>query len=209
MAPATASRTTARSGSTASLKGELGWNATTHVLTIFGTIFIDGNFRFDNDGELVHYQGVADLMSGGYDEIDAVVCAGGSGTTEPADDCISSGMSNWDPSQNYMTLMSMKDNEYDQGGSSCSGTRRRACLDGHPQGGFQGVLYSQGDCLIHQGFQDSGPVICNTITIPHEATVDPTFYTFPYQGNLTDGQKYFDTTTATNFELDGGPQTGG
>ena len=190
------------------LKGEIGWNHTTHVMTIFGTIFIDGNFRFDTDGELVHYQGRADLMSGGYDEIDAVVCAGGSGTTEPQDDCISSGMANWDPTQNYMTLMSMKDNEYDQGGSTCSGSPP-TCLDGHPQGGFQGVLYSQGDCLIHQGFQDSGPVICNTITIPHETTVDPTFYTFPYTGNLTDGQKYGTTSTATNFELDPGPMSGG
>ncbi len=190
------------------LKGELGWNHTTHVMTIFGTIFIDGNFRFDDDGEIVHYQGKADIMSGGYDEIDEVVCAGGSGTTEPADDCISTGMANWDASQNYLTLMSMKDNEYDQGGSGCGGGPP-ACNNGHPQGGFQGVLYSQGDCLIHQGFQDSGPVICNTITIPHEATVDPTFYTFPYQGNLTDGQKYGNTSSATNFELDEGAQTGG
>ena len=190
------------------LKGELGWNHTTHVMTIFGTIFIDGNFRFDDDGEIVHYQGKADIISGGYDEIDEVVCAGGSGTTEPQDDCISTGMSNWDETQNYMTLMSMKDNEYDQGGSGCGGGPP-GCLDGHPQAGFQGVLYSQGDCLIHQGFQDSGPVICNTITIPHEATVDPTYYTFPYQGNLTDGQKYGDTSTATNFELDAGAQSGG
>ncbi len=190
------------------LKGELGWNHVTHVMTIFGTIFIDGNFRFDDDGEIVHYQGKADIMSGGYDEIDEVVCAGGSGTTEPADDCISTGMSNWDASQNYMTLMSMKDNEYDQGGTGCGGAPP-ACQNGHLQAGFQGVLYSQGDCLIHQGFQDSGPVICNTVTIPHEATVDPTFYTFPYQGNLTDGQKYGDTSSASNFELDEGPQTGG
>ena len=190
------------------LKGELGWNATTHVLTIFGTIFIDGNFRFDSDGEIVHYQGKADLMSGGYDEIDAVVCAGGSGTTEPQDDCISTGMSNWDPSQNYMTLMSMQDNEYDQGGSSCNGSPP-TCLDGHPQAGFQGVLYSQGNCLIHQGFQDSGPVICDSISIPHETTVDPTFYTFPYTGNLTDGQKYGDTSSASAFELDAGAESGG
>jgi hypothetical protein len=174
------------------------------VLTILGTIFVDGNFRFDSDGEIVHYQGKADLMSAGYDEIDAVVCAGGSGTKEPQDDCISTGMANWDPSQNYMTLMSMKDNEYDQGGSSCNGSPP-ACLDGHSQG----VLYSQDDCLIHQGLQDSGPAICNTVTIPHEATVDLTFYTFPYTGDLTDGQKYGDTSTATAFELDPGAESGG
>ena len=119
------------------LKGELGWNHTTHVMTILGTIFIDGNFRFDDDGEIVHYQGTADIMSGGYDEIDEVVCAGGSGTAEPADDCISTGMANWDATQNYMTLMSMKDNEYDQGGSGCAGSPP-ACLERAPAGGLPG-----------------------------------------------------------------------
>ena len=52
-------------------------------------------------------------------------------------------------------------------------------------------------------------MICNTISIPHEGGGDPTYYTFPSIGNLTDGQKYGDASTATNFELDEGPQTGG
>ena len=64
-------------------------------------------------------------MSGGHDEIDEVVCAGGSGTTL-ATSCLATGMQNWDPTQNYMVLMSKEDNEYDQGGTSCAGTRRPA-----------------------------------------------------------------------------------
>ena len=63
------------------LQGELSWNYTTHVMTIYGTAFVDGDFRFDDDGEVVHYFGRANIMSGGNDEIDEVVCAGGSGTT--------------------------------------------------------------------------------------------------------------------------------
>jgi hypothetical protein len=55
---------------------------------------------------------------------------------------------------------------------------------------------------------DSGPVICNTITLPDEGGINPTFYTFPYIGNLTDGQKYGDVTTATHFELVLGNQSG-
>jgi hypothetical protein len=39
--------------------------------------------------------------------------------------------------------------------------------------------------------------------------LNPTFFTFPSIGNLTDGQKYGDTVTATNFELDPGDQSGG
>jgi hypothetical protein len=189
------------------LLGELSWNHTTHILKISGTIFVDGNFRFDEDGEVIHYLGRATLMSSRDDEIDALVCAGGSGTTY-ATSCLTD-MTNWNPTANIMVLMSQENNEYDQGGTTCSGNTHPGCWNGHLPSGFQGIMYSTADCLIHQEFQDSGPVICNTITLPDESGLDPSFFTFPSIGNLTDGQKYSDTTTATNFELDPGDQSGG
>ena len=188
------------------LLGELSWNHTTHILKIFGTIFVDGNFRFDEDGEVIHYLGRADLMSSRDDEIDALVCAGGSGTTL-ATSCLTD-MTNWDMNSNMMVLMSQENNEYDQGSTTCSGNTHPGCYNGHLPGGFQGIMYSTADCLIHQNFQDSGPVICNTITLPNEGGVNPTFYTFPSVGNLTDGQKYSDTATSTHFLLEVGAQTG-
>jgi hypothetical protein len=204
------------------LLGELSWNSSTHVLTIFGTIFVDGNFRFDEDGEIVNYKGRATLMSSTDDEIDAVVCADGNVATPPTTatgSCVdkTAGVSNmptWDPTKNMMVLMSEgnatpPDNEYDQGGTTCSGNNPPSCFNGHPPGGFQGILYSTGDCEIHQQFQDSGPVICNSLSLPDESGGDPSYYTFPSIGNLTDGQKYSNTITATNFELDPGAQTGG
>ena len=195
------------------LVGELKWNHTTHRLDIKGVIFVDGNFRFDDDGEIVHYYGRANLMSSRDDEIDALVCAGGAtdssgnptGNTYPTS-CYPD-MSNWDATQNMMVLMSEMPNEYDQGGTHCSGSYP-SCIDGYLPSGFQGIMYSTSDCLIHQNFRDSGPVICNTITLPDESGGNPTFYTFPYAGDLTDGQKYHDTTTATHFELDLGQQSG-
>jgi hypothetical protein len=57
---------------------------------------------------------------------------------------------------------------------------------GHLPGGFHGILYSKGECLIHQQFQDSGPVICDTIKLPNESGVNPTYYSFPSIGNLTE-----------------------
>jgi hypothetical protein len=189
------------------LLGELSWNHTTHILKISGTIFVDGNFRFDEDGEVIHYLGRATLMSSRDDEIDALVCAGGSGT-DYASSCLPN-MSSWNPSANIMVLMSQENNEYDQGGTTCSGNTHPGCWNGHLPSGFQGIMYSTADCLIHQEFQDSGPVICNTITLPDESGLNPTFFTFPSIGNLTDGQKYGDTVTATNFELDPGDQSGG
>ena len=201
-------------GTSGTLLGELSWNATTHVLKIKGTVFVDGNFRFDDDGEVVNYSGRGTLMSSRDDEIDAVVCAGwtnqSQGAAAPTTDATSclTHMSTWDMSQNYMVLMSQEDNEYDQGGSTCSGNTPPTCYNGHPPGAFQGVLYSTATCLIHQNFQDSGPVICNTIELPNESGINPTFFTFPSNGNLTDGQKYADTATASHFEVDAGPQTG-
>jgi len=189
------------------LLGELSWNHVTHVLKIFGTIFVDGNFRFDDDGEVVHYQGRATIMSSRDDEIDELVCAGGSGTTL-ATSCLTD-MTNWDSSANMMVLMSQEDNEYDQGGTTCGGNTPPTCYNGHLPGGFQGIMYSTADCLIHQNFMDSGPVICNTITLPNESGVNPTFFTFPSVGNLTDGQKYSDTGTSHNFTISIGAQTGG
>jgi hypothetical protein len=199
------------------LLGEIAWNHTTHVLTIAGTVFIDGSFRFDNDGQVIHYFGRGDLMSSKEDEIDSVVCAGGTGTTL-ATSCLSN-MSSWDSSQNEMVLMSDTAaswnshdsddyDEYDQGSSTCSGNTPPTCYNGHLPGAFQGILYSTGECLIHQNFQDSGPVICNSISIPDENGINPTYYTFPSIGNLTDGQKFASTPTASNFEIDLGSQTG-
>ncbi len=196
------------------LLGELSWNSTTHVLKIKGTVFVDGNFRFDEDGEIVNYTGRGTLMSSKDDEIDAVVCAGWTNQSQGAaapttatGSCLEH-MSTWDSSQNMMVLMSQAPNEYDQGGTTCSGNHPPTCYNGHPAGGFQGIMYSTSSCEIHQNFQDSGPVICNTINLPNESGINPTFYTFPSTGNLTDGQKYADTATATHFEVDLGPQTG-
>jgi len=188
------------------LLGELSWNSSTHILTIKGTVYVDGSFRFDTDGEVVNYKGRATLMSSGNDEIDAVVCAGGTATTDSAS-CLTN-MSTWNPTNNLMVLMSEHDNEYDQGHTTCSGNTPPTCYNGYLPGAFQGVLYSTADCLIHQNFQDSGPVICNTISLPNESGINPTFYTFPSTGNLTDGEKYGDTSTATHFEIDLGSETG-
>jgi Tfp pilus assembly protein PilX len=186
------------------LVGQLKWTRATHRLDIKGTIFVDGNFRFDEDGQIIHYFGRASIMSSRDDEIDALVCAGGTGLTY-ATSCLAD-MTNWDPNTNMMVLLSQLDNEYDQGGTTCSGSAP-SCYGGHVPAGFQGVMYSEGDCQIHQEFQDSGPVICNTISLPDEG-LNPSFYTFPFNGNLTDGQKLADVTTALHLELTPGPQSG-
>jgi len=220
-------------GTSGTLLGEIAWNHTTHVMKITGTVFIDGSFRFDNDGQVIHYFGRGDLMSSREDEIDSVVCAGWTGTytntTDLSHSCLTN-MSSWDPAHNMMVLMAdtaaswnSSDQcgnsgefptihggceEYDQGGSTCSGNTHPTCYDGYRPSGFQGILWSNDDCVIHQEFQDSGPVICNRILVPNGENGVPTFFTFPYTGNLTDGQAYSDTATSNFFQISPGTVSG-
>ena len=190
------------------LIGDLEWNHTTHVLKIGGTIFFDGNVRFDDDGQLVHYQGRGIIMAYGNIEFDEMVCAGGSGT---ATTCANS-MSSWDPTKNYMVLYGHADSEYDQGGSSCSNMPAgvTCAANGlHPQSGLQGVLSADADCMIHEQFKLSGPVICNSIQLPYESDGWPTYYPFPSLNDLVDGQKYGNLANASAFEIKAGPISGG
>ena len=75
-------------------------------------------------------------------------------------------MQTWDPTQNLLILLTGHNSEYDQGGTTCSPSGTSTCPNGYKPGAFQGIVYANGDCLIHQEFQLSGPVMCNTITIP-------------------------------------------
>ena len=165
--------------------GEISWNHLSHVLKISGSVFIDGDVRFDDDGQLVNYQGRGIIFSAGDVEYDEVVCAGGDGTY----DCHSGDMSGWDPNDNMLILLSGGDSEYDQGKTS---PRQPAAL--------QGVLYAQGDCLIHQDFKLSGPVICDTISLPFNEAW-PSFYSWPPLNELIDAQIYGSKSSGSDGEV--------
>jgi Tfp pilus assembly protein PilX len=174
--------------------GELSWNHVTHVLTIKGTIFIDGDFRFDDDGQVVHYQGRGIIYAAGDIEFDELVCAGGSGTSS----CVTSGMANWDPSQNMMIVLAGGNAEYDQGGTQ-------------PQGvpsGLQGLIYANGDCTVHENFHTSGPIVCNQVLLPSSSNGWPTYYPWPPLGSLIAGQAYGSPSGASDFAVVPGTQSG-
>jgi hypothetical protein len=178
--------------SNGNLVGEISWNHVTHVLKIHGTIFIDGNVRFDRDGQLVNYQGRAIIYAAGDLEYDEVVCAGGDGTRNCWSD-----MSNWDPEQNMMIILSGGWSEYDQGDDCCP--LRPAA--------FQGVMYARDNCLIHQEFRSSGPIICDEIQIRNLGGW-PTFYSWPELQSLIAGQMYGSFAMAADYKLILGEQTG-
>ena len=85
------------------LVGEISWNNATHVLKVFGTIYIDGDIRFDDNGQIVHYQGRAIIYASDDIEFDERVCAGGSGMTNCA--ASPATMSAWTPSTDLLTIL--------------------------------------------------------------------------------------------------------
>jgi Tfp pilus assembly protein PilX len=174
--------------------GEISWNHVTHVLKIQGTIFLDGDFRFDDDGSLVNYQGRGIIYAAGDIEFDELVCAGGNGSAN----CITNGMANWDPTQNMMIVLSGDDSEYDQGGTQSQSE----------PSGLQGIVYAKDDCTIHENFHSSGPLICDRIMLPSASNGWPTYYTWPDLGSLIDGQMYGSTATSPDFQLIVGAQSG-
>jgi hypothetical protein len=184
------------------VQGELSWNHTTHVLKINGTIFFDGDVRFDDNGQVVHYTGRAMIYAAGNVEFDEQVCADGDTASGATPTCVPNNMTNWDPSKNLMVLMSGKNSEYDQGGDFCSaGTVQ--CPNGHSVTGFQGIVTAQGDCTIHEQFHLSGPVLCKgQLLLPYETDGWPTIEQFPTLGGLIDGLLYVDTATATHFAFE-------
>ena len=205
------------------LVGEISWNNSTHVLKVFGTIYIDGDMRFDDNGQIVHYQGRAIIYASDDIEFDERVCAGGSGLTNCAASVAT--MSAWKPSTDLLTILAgnkdtnqpvlengppvvyQQNAEFDH---STQGNNTSQGDDPAQPGAFQGIVYAKGNCQIHEFFKISGPVICNQIQINDgiEQGVFPTFSAFPPLGSLVDGQIYLNPDNTSTFSMTLGPQNG-
>ncbi len=199
------------------LKGEISWNNATHVLTVMGTIYIDGDMRFDDNGQIVHYQGRAIIYASDDIEFDERVCAGGSGMTNCAASAAT--MAAWTPSTDLLTILAgdlstsqpccpiQENAEFDH---STQGTNSAQGDDPAAPGAFQGIVYAKGNCQVHEFFKLSGPVICNQIQIDDgiETGTFPAFSAFPPLGSLVDGSIYLNPDNADTFAMELGPQTG-
>jgi Tfp pilus assembly protein PilX len=196
--PTSSSYTCQVKDSLGNILGEISWNHVTHVLKIKGTIFIDGDFRFDDDGQVVHYQGRGIIYAAGHIEFDELVCAGGSGTTS----CVDTGMANWDPSQNMMVVLAGATGalaaEYDQGSTQSQSV----------PSGLQGLIYARGECVVHENFHTSGPIVCGSLSLPSSSNGWPTYYDWPPLGSLVEGQMYTNPSTAGDFVVVPGMQSG-
>ena len=160
LTPATGSYTCRAFSDTAHTKvrGELSWNASTKVLTVKGTVFIDGSATIDATGytgnPVFTYSGVATLVvSGTFAVKSAKMCAVTSGN-----DCnMSSGA--WNPNQNALVVVA-------DGDGVNGGAQSQSNIVGSGIGialvtgaSFQGGLMANKTIKAEQTATQHGPIV--------------------------------------------------
>jgi hypothetical protein len=131
--------------------GELSWNNTTKVLTVLGTIFIDGNALINQDGT---YQGQATLyLSGSFLLNQAKFCPVKSGGS-----CdYTTGA--WDPNEHLLTIVA-------NGAGGQTGVSNTDSISMNGTSEWQGALYGGAYIArMNSGVKSSGPIIADEVSL--------------------------------------------
>jgi Tfp pilus assembly protein PilX len=153
--------------------GELDWDATNHILSVRGTVFIDGNVTING---LVKYRGVNKYGahpsgSDGSDGLGGMMVMYVSGTVSLSNSGVFCG---WDTVHDTAAY----------NGSSCdfsAWTPGTSMLMFVAKGGvtlnqssfFQGAIFSEGNVALGQSAQTEGPIITNTLTLGQSVQMKP------------------------------------
>jgi hypothetical protein len=134
---------TCRVGPAGSPSGELSWNASTKVLTVSGTIFIDGSVKITN-GALNSYTGLATLYVSGSFYLDGKLCGGISGS-----DC---NFASWNPNSQMLTFVVNGD-----AGQAGVNTGRGIQFANNAE--FQGGLFATNAIELGNNTKSDGPMV--------------------------------------------------
>jgi hypothetical protein len=154
---------TCRVGPPGNPTGELSWDVTTKVLTVRGTIFIDGQAKIDN-GQINTYVGQGVLYTSGSFAVanGSKMCAVKLGT-----DCdFTPGA--WDPTQKLFAIVSNGNGGI---GVLAGNSVQLGCLDR-----LQGVIYGTNAVQITGGVASAkhqGPIVASTIVLASAAELKP------------------------------------
>lgn len=154
---------TCRVGPPGNPTGELSWNATTRVLTVQGTIFVDGQVKIDN-GRINTYTGQGTLYTQGAFSVSngTKMCA-----VVSALDCdFNAGA--WDPNR---TLFSVVSNGNGGIGVLAGTSIQIGCTDR-----LQGSLFGTNAVYFAGGASPAkhqGPIVASTITLSSTAELKP------------------------------------
>jgi len=140
--------------------GKLAWNASTHSLTISGTIFIDGSILIDTGSSLSTYSGQGVLYAYGTVLIkNSILCAVSQGS-----DCNQSAGA-WDPNQNVLIIAA-------NGNGSAGGAQGQVPNGDSIQvvsSSFQGGLYGTNAIDIGTTSQVQGPLVSPSTIMPGQS----------------------------------------
>jgi hypothetical protein len=147
---------TCRVGPAATPTGELSWNATTRVLTVYGTMFIDGSVKLTN-GALNTYNGQATIYLSGtaYMSNNTKLCGGTSGSN-----C---DFASWNPNTEMLTFVA-------GGSGGLAGTGNGILVDNSSQ--FQGGLFSSYAVRFANNARSDGPIVGSTMIFDNNVTND-------------------------------------
>ena len=147
---------TCRVGPESSPTGELSWNATTRVLTVHGTMFIDGSVKLTN-GLLNSYNGQGTLYLSGtvYMNNNTKLCAGIYGS-----EC---DFSSWNPNTEMLTFVA-------GGSGGLAGSGVGILMDNGAQ--FQGGLFSSYAVRFANNSRSDGPIVGSTMIFDNNVSND-------------------------------------
>jgi len=147
---------TCRVGPVASPTGELSWNETTKVLTVYGTVFIDGSIKLMN-GLLNSYNGQGTIYLAGtvYMNNNTKLCGGVLGSN-----C---DFSSWNPNTEMLTFVA-------GGSGGLAGTGVGILMDNSAQ--FQGGLFSSYAVRFANNARSDGPIVGSTMIFDNNVTND-------------------------------------
>ena len=160
-----ASSYTCRVGSAASPAGEIEWNATSRVLKVRGTFFIDGSAKIDN-GLLNQYDGQGTIYLAGSLYLNGKMC--GSAVGGNCD------FPTWNPNTEMLMFVTAG-----QGG--LAGTGNGVYVQNNGQ--FQGGLFANYAIYFSQNAHADGPLVGSTVIFENNVTA----YTFPTITNVPVG----------------------
>jgi hypothetical protein len=163
-------RTTTSSGS---VVGELDWDATNHLLSVRGNVYIDGNVTISGVVKYrgVNYLGAHPSGSNGSDGTGGMMVLYASGTVSLSNGGVFCGwdtvhdvaayngstcdFSAWTPDKSMMMFVSL-------GGVTLNQSSY-----------FQGAIFTPGAVSLGQSSQTEGPLIANTLTVGQSAQMKP------------------------------------
>ena len=153
--------------------GELDWNATTRVLDVRGTVFIDGNVSIDGTVKYrgVNKNGLHPSGSDGSDGLGGMMVMYVSGTVSLSNGGIFCG---WDTVHDTSAYTS---NACDftawTPGTSMFMFVAGGAVTLNQSSFFQGAIYSAGNVTLGQSAQTEGPIITQTLTLGQSIKMKP------------------------------------